>query len=33
MSLRTYPIRVGNTANGTSGPFYPDSHELSWPEA
>lgn len=30
MSLRTYPIRVGNTANRTSGPFYPDSEETSW---
>lgn len=26
VSLRTFPIRVG----GPSGPFYPDSRELSW---
>lgn len=36
MSLRTYPIRVGNIVDdtgkelGNSGPFYPDSTELSW---
>jgi adenylosuccinate synthase len=36
MTLRTFPIRVGNLFNlageqiGTSGPFYPDSQELNW---
>lgn len=36
MTVRTFPIRVGNIVNeigetlGTSGPFYPDSTELSW---
>jgi len=36
--LRTFPIRVGNiisedgTEIGNSGPFYPDSEELSWSE-
>ena len=35
MSLRTYPIRVGNIVVdgqeiGNSGPFYPDSVELQW---
>lgn len=30
MSLRTYPIRVGDTPAGTSGPFYPDSVETTW---
>lgn len=30
MSLRLYPIRVGNTAEGTSGPCYPDQEELTW---
>jgi len=29
-SLRTYPIRVGNTPGGTSGPFYHDQHEMTW---
>jgi len=29
-SLRTYPIRVGNTKNGYSGPYYTDQKELSW---
>lgn len=29
-SLRTFPIRVGNTAEGTSGPWYPDQEELTW---
>ena len=29
-SLRTYPIRVGNTKGGFSGPHYPDQKELSW---
>lgn len=37
-TFRTYPIRVGNIYNGdgqeigNSGPFYPDSVELSWGE-
>ena len=36
--LRTYPIRVGNPVNeygkeiGYSGPFYPDSKEITWHE-
>lgn len=36
MTLRTYPIRVGHLKDksghvlGESGPFYPDSKELSW---
>lgn len=29
-SLRTYPIRVGNTVGGYSGDVYPDQRELSW---
>lgn len=29
-SARTYPIRVGNTPGGYSGPGYDDQHELSW---
>ncbi len=29
MSVRTYPIRVGNTKN-SSGPYYPDQKETSW---
>ncbi len=29
MSLRTFPIRVGDTEN-SSGPCYPDQHETSW---
>lgn len=32
MSVRTYPIRVGNTAVGTSGDCYPDQQETSWAE-
>ncbi len=28
--LRTFPIRVGNTEHGHSGPFYPDSKEITW---
>lgn len=32
MSLRTYPIRVGNTSAGWSGPGYRDQTELSWEE-
>ncbi|KKL64486.1 hypothetical protein LCGC14_2164520, partial [marine sediment metagenome] len=31
-SLRTYPIRVGNTEGGNSGPCYNDQHEITWPE-
>ena len=30
VSLRTYPIRVGNTPDGYSGGWYPDQEELSW---
>ena len=30
VSLRTYPIRVGNTQQGTSGSIYPDQEEISW---
>lgn len=35
VSLRTYPIRVGNIVKdgkeiGNSGPFYPDSNETTW---
>lgn len=29
-TYRTYPIRVGNTPNGSSGPGYPDQPEISW---
>lgn len=29
-SARVHPIRVGNTANGWSGPCYPDQHETTW---
>lgn len=29
-SLRTYPIRVGNTLNGWSGPYFTDQDEISW---
>lgn len=29
-SLRAHPIRVGNTSDGQSGPFYPDQQELTW---
>lgn len=28
--LRTYPIRVGSTDKGSSGPFYEDQIELDW---
>lgn len=31
-TLRTYPIRVGNTPDGFSGPIYWDQTELSWDE-
>lgn len=31
-SLRTYPIRVGNTADGYSGDVYPDQQEITWEE-
>lgn len=31
MSVRTYPIRVGNTES-SSGPCYPDQKELTWQE-
>ena len=30
MSVRTLPIRVGNTDNASSGPCYHDQHELDW---
>ncbi len=36
LTMRTHPIRVGNLIDennieiGNSGPFYPDSEELSW---
>ena len=29
-TLRTFPIRVGNTTDGTSGSVYADQEELSW---
>jgi adenylosuccinate synthase len=37
LTIRTYPIRVGNIYKddeliGYSGPFYPDSKELTWGE-
>jgi adenylosuccinate synthase len=28
--MRTFPIRVGNTDNGNSGPHYEDQRELTW---
>lgn len=31
-TLRTYPIRVGNTPDGYSGDIYPDQSELTWDE-
>lgn len=31
-SLRTFPIRVGNTADGNSGPCYDGQRELTWAE-
>jgi len=30
INLRTFPIRVGSIAEGSSGPFYPDSQETTW---
>lgn len=30
LNLRTYPIRVGSIAEGSSGPFYTDSQEVTW---
>lgn len=30
MTIRTYPIRVGNTPHGNSGPCYPDQEEITW---
>lgn len=30
MTLRTYPIRVGNTDKGTSGGWYEDQQETTW---
>jgi len=32
VSLRTYPIRVGNLPEGHSGGWYPDQRELTWDE-
>lgn len=29
-TARTYPIRVGNTADGFSGGWYPDQEEMEW---
>lgn len=29
-TARTYPIRVGNTADGYSGDWYPDQEEIEW---
>lgn len=29
-TLRTYPIRVGNTPGGNSGQVYPDQDEITW---
>lgn len=31
-TLRTFPIRVGNTPDGYSGDWYPDQVEMSWDE-
>lgn len=31
-ALRTYPIRVGNTPDGHSGPCHSDQREISWQE-
>lgn len=30
MCLRTYPIRVGNVGDASSGDWYPDQREISW---
>ncbi len=30
LNLRSYPIRVGSIAEGSSGPFYADSQEITW---
>jgi adenylosuccinate synthase len=30
MAVRTFPIRVGNTAEGHSGDWYQDQDEISW---
>lgn len=30
MTIRTYPIRVGSTPEGFSGPCYPDQEEITW---
>jgi len=32
LNIRSYPIRVGNIAQGSSGDFYPDSQEITWAE-
>lgn len=32
MSVRTFPIRVGSTAAGYSGDYYPDQSETNWQE-
>lgn len=32
LSMRTFPIRVGNVDGYSSGDFYPDQRELSWEE-
>lgn len=32
MSVRTYPIRVGNVDGHSSGDWYPDQEETSWEE-
>jgi adenylosuccinate synthase len=31
-TLRTFPIRVGNTPDGYSGDGYPDQREIAWEE-
>jgi adenylosuccinate synthase len=31
-TLRTFPIRVGNTPDGYSGDWYPDQDEVTWGE-
>lgn len=30
--IRTFPIRVGNIGDNSSGPCFPDQHEISWDE-